>query len=505
MKPVIVIAGVIAFVGVAFAECDFPFYPEYADLFSQYDEVKPLMAKKATIAKPGFTKSSGDVVCEPLLLKNYNGMPICYMVATYAGEDLEIVNNWNKIIKNINYGRAVPAKSLAEEISFFYSKDIIKDFRSLTISAYTYDVPVVTASGGFPALIGYVAAYEAAVEHFGNDEFYFTGIIAAGFYTVQIFVFEDDSRERLAIKVNEFREASLADLGALAEASLAFVQKWYKRLKEEPELGERNQAGWRNLMGLISDDQATQEFTRVIEALPPVDEETDVEGVLDKVPDPNRNLGWPSGTCYAWAPASAYVYKCQQNDCDFGLWEGQTLPFDEGWGASSPTQRYCYYVFSTYLTYCAAQGLIPGVPSNYQAWKMTLAADQFTKGRQYVEEKAFKYEVWSLSIGSEPCPMEIEGFEAQVPWEVIQGVPLNLYGPVVVCVFDWPEFGKRHACPCRGFRIEFDADKYIKVWDMDFPPYDEPPIALPHWETSEAYAPQCGIRMDGRGPLNSRK
>jgi len=35
-------------VAVARAACEFPYYPEFADLYSQYEEVTPAMAKAAT-------------------------------------------------------------------------------------------------------------------------------------------------------------------------------------------------------------------------------------------------------------------------------------------------------------------------------------------------------------------------------------------------------------------------------------------------------------------------
>jgi hypothetical protein len=245
------------------AAAEFPYYPEYADVFSQYDELTPLMAKKATIANPSFTDNAGDVVCEPLLLKNCIGMPLCYMVATYAARNLYIVEKWNEIIKNINAGKAMPAKSLAEEMGFYYSEGIIKRFNTLTISPYTYGVPLLTASGGFPALVGYVAAYKAAAQSFGDDDFYFTGIVGTGYYVVQTFVFETDAGERMAFEVDEFGEAGLADFEARREGSRRAVSYWHDALIERPEIGKRNRTKWSDLMRAISDDQANEEFPRV--------------------------------------------------------------------------------------------------------------------------------------------------------------------------------------------------------------------------------------------------
>ena len=263
-KLLAVALGTYALAAATHAAGEFPYYPEYADAFSQYDEVTPLMAKKAAIASPSFGDNAGDVVCEPLRLVNCIGMPVCYMVATYAARDLYIVKKWNRIIKDINAGKAMPAKSLAEEMGFYYSEGIINRFNTLTVPPYTYDAPVVSVSGGFPPLIGYVAAYETAAQSFGDDDFYFTGIIGVGYYTIQIFVFENDSGERVALQVDENRKPVLADFEASREGIRRAVSYWHDGLTEHPETAERNVQRWVDLSGAVPDDQANSEFPRVV-------------------------------------------------------------------------------------------------------------------------------------------------------------------------------------------------------------------------------------------------
>jgi hypothetical protein len=262
LKYIVAVAALVA--ASAHAACEFPYYPEYADVFGRYDEVTPVMAKKAAMGYPGFCDNAGDVVCEPLLLKDCAGMPLCYMVGTYAAKNLYIVGKWNEVIKNVSAGEAMPAKALAEEMAFYYSEGIINRFNTLTVTPYTWNPPVLSASGGFPALVGYVAAYEAAVEHFGRDDFFFVGIIGTGYYVIQTFAFETDAGESVALEVDEFGEAGLANFEKRREGSRRAVRYWYDSLIGRPEMGERNRKKWADLIQRIPDDQAKEEFPRVL-------------------------------------------------------------------------------------------------------------------------------------------------------------------------------------------------------------------------------------------------
>jgi hypothetical protein len=53
MKTTFCIATFVLLAAVALAACEFPYYPEYADVFGRYDEVTPEMAIAGIGAWPG--------------------------------------------------------------------------------------------------------------------------------------------------------------------------------------------------------------------------------------------------------------------------------------------------------------------------------------------------------------------------------------------------------------------------------------------------------------------
>lgn len=251
----------------AFAECDFPYYPEYRDRICQYDEVTPLMAKKAAMSNLSIGQKPGDIVCEPLLIKTIVGMPAFYMVATYNGKDLRVVRKWNAIVRDINVGSRMPAKELAERLAFFFGEKVFRQFTWVSIPTYTFLGTFQAASRGIPpALWGYEEAYERAKELYGRDDFYFARIIALGHAHVQAFEFVDRYGETVAIKVDKYERAGLANLKEITKRMHNWVNGWYELFDADPDLIERNASGWREIELKVPDEAAQKEFPKIIKS-----------------------------------------------------------------------------------------------------------------------------------------------------------------------------------------------------------------------------------------------
>ncbi len=251
----------------AFAECDFPYYPEFADRICQYDEVTPLMAKKVAISMGFHYQKPGDIVCEPLLIKTIVGMPAFYMVATYNGKDRRVVRKWNAIVTEINGGSRIPARELTERLAFFFDEKVFRQFAWVSIHTYTCLGRVQAASGGIPpALWGYEEAYERAKELYGRDDFYFARIIALGHAHVQAFEFVDASGETVVIEVDKYERASIANLDEITSNMHDWVNAWYELFDADPDLIERNARRWREIELEVPDDAAQKEFPKIIKS-----------------------------------------------------------------------------------------------------------------------------------------------------------------------------------------------------------------------------------------------
>jgi len=273
MKAFAVTFVILALAAVAGAECEFPYYPEYADVFSRYDEVTPEMAVAAVGVRPGTA-----TFAEPLLLRDAQGMPFCYMIEAFPAEDAELVARWNEVIAKLNAGGRLPAAELAAELAALYAveyepfrfgapaenagglEDPLLDSASAVVPTFTFD-PVgapLGASGGppFPALFGYRQVYRAAAERYGDgDAVYFSRIIAAGPFHAQIFEFENDAGEKVALAVDAGYGTSPADLEASEAAMREKVREKYELLKRDDAWAERNRARWEEIAeGLEQDD-----------------------------------------------------------------------------------------------------------------------------------------------------------------------------------------------------------------------------------------------------------
>jgi len=245
---------------------EFPYYPEYADVFGRYEEVTPEMAIAGIGGWPGEA-----IFAEALLLRDANGMPYCYMIEAFPPEEAELVARWNEVIVKLNAGGRLPAAELAAELEALYAvayapfrfgeagdiddgeRNPLLDFASAIVVAFTFDPPggILGASGGppFPALYEYGRAYRAASEHFGGDEtFYFSRIIATGpFQYHQIFEFENDAGEKVALAVDADYGVSIAEVEEHAAAMREAVREKYELLKRDDTSAERNRALWEEI------------------------------------------------------------------------------------------------------------------------------------------------------------------------------------------------------------------------------------------------------------------
>ena len=252
---------------------DFSYYPEYADVFSRYDEVTPEMAVAAVGAWPGTA-----TFAEPLLLRDVNGMPFCYMVEAFPPKSAEPVARWNGVIAKVNAGGRIPAAELAAELEALYDveyapfrfgepaetrdgqRNPLIDYAGAVVSTFTFDSPAskLGASGGppFPALHGYAQAYRAAVERYGaGAAVYFTRIIATGPYHVQIFEFENDAGDKVALAVGADYGVSVADLEESDAVMRERIRKKYESIKKDDTWAEANRADWQEIVDGLERDK----------------------------------------------------------------------------------------------------------------------------------------------------------------------------------------------------------------------------------------------------------
>ena len=266
MKSLVCVVALTTLAAAAYATCEFPYYPEYADVFGRYDEVTPEMAIASIGAWPGEA-----IFAEALLLRDARGMPFGYMIEAFPPEEAELVARRNEVIVQLNAGGRLPAAELAAELEALYAveyesfrfgepaetgdgeRNPLLDFASAIVATFTFDPPggVLGASGGppFPALFEYRRAFGAASDHFGGDEtFYFSRIIATGPYEHhQIFEFENDAGEKVALILDRPLQMRLADLEEHAAVMREMVRKKYEFFKEYDVGAERNRALWREI------------------------------------------------------------------------------------------------------------------------------------------------------------------------------------------------------------------------------------------------------------------
>jgi hypothetical protein len=274
IRKIICVVALAALAAVAHAACEFPYYPEYADVFGRYDEVTPEMAVAGVGAWPGEA-----IFAEPLLLRDANGMPFCYMIEAFPPKEAELVARWNDVIAKLNAGERLPAAELAAELEELYAveyepfrfgesdepgddlRNPLLGFASAAVATFTFDPPggILGASGGppFPALQGYAQAYRAAAKRYGGgDAVYLSRIIAAGPFHVQIFEFENDAGEKVALILYRQRQMRLADVEEHAAAMREKVRKKYEFFKEYDVGAEKNRARWEEIAAGLQEGES---------------------------------------------------------------------------------------------------------------------------------------------------------------------------------------------------------------------------------------------------------
>jgi hypothetical protein len=251
------------------AECEFPYYPEFADVFSKYDEVTPLLAKKFAMitAVPGVRV--GAYICEPLLLRDVTGMPLYNVLTFYNGYDPGVARKWNEIIKTINARRKVSASDLGEKLKFFEDEKVLWQFKAATISAYTFGCGMIEGGGSPRPLRGYNAAYEKAAAVLKNHDLLFTRMISGGYHYDQYFEFESRSGKKVAIlagfvPLNDY-PTEVADLDLLTTLNEISARSLYRTVGADPGRFEEKREWWKRIDESIPDERAGQELARVTE------------------------------------------------------------------------------------------------------------------------------------------------------------------------------------------------------------------------------------------------
>ena len=197
-KPLIAIAVAVLAAATACVAADFPYYPEYAEEFAKVEEVTPLLAKKVVMTHP-FICPAGAIVCEPLVLRDIVGKPTWISINAYAGDDLSLVDRYNRIVRRLNAGERIDASELEQDLSYFRGS---WEFTWVILGAYTiHSLGFPAASyGALPVLSGFRPALAFAREELGSDDLYFNRIAGTGFSQWQGFEFEAPTGEKVMVE-----------------------------------------------------------------------------------------------------------------------------------------------------------------------------------------------------------------------------------------------------------------------------------------------------------------
>jgi hypothetical protein len=268
-KLLAVALGTYALAAAAHAACEFPYYPEYADVFGRYEEVTPLLAKKFAIENSCPNAKPGALICEPLLRRDVAGMPGSYELSFYNGDDPDIARRWNEIIKTINVSGKVSASELGEKLNFFEDDEVHWQFKSSVISAYTFGCGMVGGGGPPGSLYGYNAAFEKAAEVLKSRDLLFTRMMTGDVIYGLVFEFESRSGETAAIAIVSCRPydspPEVADLALLASLAEITARSLRRGVSGDIARSERYREMWKNIDESIPDDVAGQELPRVPE------------------------------------------------------------------------------------------------------------------------------------------------------------------------------------------------------------------------------------------------
>lgn len=262
-------AALLLAAAAAQAAGEFPYYPEFAEVFSQYEEVKPLLAKKYAMKTSCPGVRVGACICEPLLGRDVAGMPGSYEISLYNGDDPDIARRWNEIIKTINAGGKVSASELGEKLRFFEDDEVHWQFKSIAISAYTFGCGMLRAGGAPRALGGYNAAYEKAAATLKSRDLLFTRLMGGDVLHGRVFEFENLSGKTVAIGVAYFpsngHATEVVDLDLLASLAKISARGLHRSVGANPARFEENRERWKRIDESIPDEVAGQELPRVPE------------------------------------------------------------------------------------------------------------------------------------------------------------------------------------------------------------------------------------------------
>lgn len=251
----------------AFAECEFPYYPEFADRFCEYKEVTPLMAKKAAMAT-GPQNEPGYVICEPLNIKRLSGMPVCYQITYYKGKKMKQAREYNEFIRRINNGEKILAQEVSDTLAEFRRNGFYDDCLPGYVKGQTFSgaVCVYGYRGIAHAFDGFDACYVKAAEVAGTIELYFTRFIGVGWTMLQYFEFETETGEKVLIATDT------QPFPSAHETSYATIEnkesKLYVTLNDpahfDMEVINRNLKEWREIGLEVPDEAAQKEFPQVL-------------------------------------------------------------------------------------------------------------------------------------------------------------------------------------------------------------------------------------------------
>jgi hypothetical protein len=256
----------VGLAAASYATCEFPYYPEYADVFSQYDEVTVLLAKKFAVERGYVGTKPGAIICEPLLRRDVAGMPASYELSFYKGNDLDAARKWNDIIKTVNSGRKVPAAELGDKIKFFDDEEVYFKFQASVISAYTFGSGMYKAGGQPYGLSGYNAAYEKAADVLGTRDLFFDRVMSGDVLSSRVFEFEDRSGKSVAIGVPYYASdgcnTEVIDLDLLTSLAEITARSYHRAVGADPAEFEKKRERWRSIDENIPDELVEKEFPR---------------------------------------------------------------------------------------------------------------------------------------------------------------------------------------------------------------------------------------------------
>ena len=511
MKRLIITLVSIAATTAAVAECDFPYYPEYADAFSKYDEVTPLLAKKVVMGTRIPFAPAGAIVCEPLGIRDIAGTPLGFVVPTYNGTDLKAVKKWNAIANKINNGQKIPAKELKDEISFFYKKEYLDEFTTAVIHPYTFHSMIPGGSGTFPDVFaGYSTALKMASAELATDDAYFRRIVGGGLYRVQSFEFEDGNENVIIIGYDKNGDVDIVDPEVEKEGMRKVAEISFNSIKKLEASGkiERNIQRWKDKDGAISDYDAAQEYATIINRL--TDYDDDLNGYyLDKVPDVNQSLGKWHDSCWCYGIGAVFAYHGMRGVAYTNL-KSERPEFDDGTSPSSPTQKFAIEISNTYHDYVNTSEAVKEYKDFYKLavraleWAYEHGCSTPTRKLMFVS--------WAETIGSGPSyGGEIYNYDCWVPWGDILTI-VSEKQPITLGD-EWM-YGREpkdaHTCPCIGWAIvsEYSLNDNV-YYDMNPDPLEPNggwyyPVFRFHWLTwyqeEEEYPYNTGVQMTPPGP-----